>query len=513
VPARFSAQALPAIKFSLFAFFTACIFAGIAGSRHWPLVNDAALMHSIAFLLDHGMAPYREITEVNWPGAYLVNWAVIHTLGGSVLAWRIFDLAVLVALEAAGIALTVSCQGTAFSGFLGASLFWLYHLRDGAGQSGQRDLCVGVLMAIGMACAMNSRMRRLRLSAFVAGVACGAGLMIKPVAFFLIPAVVTAAFESTSSSERKMILRSMIGGALLPVVLVLFFLIYERSLSSFFITGLPLMSFHAALGRQGFFYTLKSAFAGSILTMAALTAGMALLRRQQSRLAWASMLGAIGGLVSYLFQAKCYPYQRYPMLIFLFLWMGVEIVEAWRNKQSDIRSSAGQVFAFASLVFAVAVAPLYARRAERTRWNDAVPTAIVADINRLGGTKALDRQVQCLDTTGGCLDALYRLRLVQATGMVYDEFLFNKDVPSAAVERVRMNFIQQMDANPPKVIIATRWLFPSGPSDYRKLDSSPELTELLRQRYVLLEERDFGVGETGPLGYRLYVLRSWDTNK
>ncbi len=56
------------------------------------MIGDAALMHYVVFLMDRGAAPYRDLSEINLPGSYFVEWAVVHIAGGGELAWRCFDL-------------------------------------------------------------------------------------------------------------------------------------------------------------------------------------------------------------------------------------------------------------------------------------------------------------------------------------------------------------------------------------------------------------------------------------
>ena len=56
---------------------TAAVLAAAVGTVHWPIVGDAPLFHYIAFLMDHGMKPYREITNNSMPGSYLTEaWAM-----------------------------------------------------------------------------------------------------------------------------------------------------------------------------------------------------------------------------------------------------------------------------------------------------------------------------------------------------------------------------------------------------------------------------------------------------
>ena len=42
----------------------------VVHTLRWPLMQDAQVMHYVNFLTDHGFAPYREIGDMNMPGAY-----------------------------------------------------------------------------------------------------------------------------------------------------------------------------------------------------------------------------------------------------------------------------------------------------------------------------------------------------------------------------------------------------------------------------------------------------------
>ena len=52
------------------------IYCGVF-SLYWPLMVDSPSMHCVTFLMDHGMKPYREITNNNMLGSYLTEaWAM-----------------------------------------------------------------------------------------------------------------------------------------------------------------------------------------------------------------------------------------------------------------------------------------------------------------------------------------------------------------------------------------------------------------------------------------------------
>ena len=82
-------------QFVLGATVVACVAVYLVHSLSWPLVNDAVLLRYATFLRQHGFAPYREVLDYNLPGSYFADWLVVHTLGASAFAWRVYDLSLL----------------------------------------------------------------------------------------------------------------------------------------------------------------------------------------------------------------------------------------------------------------------------------------------------------------------------------------------------------------------------------------------------------------------------------
>ncbi|PYN13988.1 MAG: hypothetical protein DME06_05730, partial [Candidatus Rokuibacteriota bacterium] len=106
-------------------------------SRTWPLIHDAPLMHYIAWRIQHGAVPYRDVFDMNAPGPYLIHLLLLGTLGGGDLAWRIFDLGWL-ALTCWLLALYAWPVG-AGPAAVAAALVAVYHLAGGVWLAGQRD--------------------------------------------------------------------------------------------------------------------------------------------------------------------------------------------------------------------------------------------------------------------------------------------------------------------------------------------------------------------------------------
>ena len=95
-------------------------------------------MHYIAWRILDGAAPYRDLFDMNFPGAYAAHLLLLLTLGPGDLAFRAFDLGILL-LVGAGLWSALRASG-AWGGLAAAALFALYHVAGGPWLAGQRDL-------------------------------------------------------------------------------------------------------------------------------------------------------------------------------------------------------------------------------------------------------------------------------------------------------------------------------------------------------------------------------------
>ena len=118
-------------------------------TRNWQLVSDAALIRYATFLLSNGFAPYRQLTDINLPGSYLLDWAALHLFGAGRFGLRLYDLSLLVAAGAAMVIIAPRKQRS--DALCAACLFALFHGRDGATQLGQRDLAIAALLLVAIA--------------------------------------------------------------------------------------------------------------------------------------------------------------------------------------------------------------------------------------------------------------------------------------------------------------------------------------------------------------------------
>ncbi|HEY0785834.1 MAG TPA: hypothetical protein VGD62_08165 [Acidobacteriaceae bacterium] len=491
----------------------------IVFSWHWPLANDAALMHYAVFMQQHGFAAYRGVHDINLPGAYLPSWLAISLSTPSTdnLTWRLYDLGLL---ALAGVSMIFLARSTDwFAGIFAAALFALFHGRDGIGQTGQRDLAIAALLLLATTCLVTAvrRVSTRRLPGPDAdgwlfagfGLALGAATTTKPfgvVYFAVLLGWALLAMRRQGRSVSPALFPALLGFGV-PLAGAMLFLLHNHAARSFLDVCRVTLPFHASVGRFPLWAIIGRIAPLSLLKLAGVALVLFVVRRSWRRPEIVPVLLCMGlGICFFLLQDKGYSYQRYPHLAFLLLWVALECTSALKDQRWPMR-----LVGLAGLLFGIfGLAPSYLRTAHHAQWHEPYLQAMQQDLRRAGGT-ALDRRVQCIDSISGCANVLYRMRLVQATGTLYDEFLFpppdRRSTPPQAVAAAQQTFLGEILRNPPQVFVVASWLFPEGPGDYQKLALWPVFRTYLADHYVLADEQNFPRAENGPLGFRMYVRK------
>jgi hypothetical protein len=496
------------------------VFWFLLRSIHWPLVGDATLMHYVVFLIDHGRVPYREIGDMNFPGAYLPDWVIIRTFGGDALAWRIYDLFLLLL---GGVSLYVITRPASwFAGVWAATLFALIHGRDGLYQVGQRDLAVAILSTLGVAILFQGVRSKPICASFIFGLSLGTAFLIKPTAsiFILLAAPLLRHFYKTGVRAWQSML-AIVGGWVLPICLAVGWLARYGALQAFLRTESTLARYHAALGCRSIGYLLQHSFS-PVLPVAILW----LLLRLLSKSGLSStdlkddwnvfenqtlLLGVALGLAVYIVQGKGYPYHRYSLLAFLLAIMARDF-DAMLRRKEVLRWIGATVFVATSIFVGCSSALALGRYEWQTNEFQRTLEIDLIGIETQLGESTLSGKVQCLDSISGCVATLYDMKLVQSSSLIYDEYLFHP-AGTPAVDDTRASFWRAIQAAPPLVFVVTDPLFPDGPNHYEKLTLWPDFTLWLNKNYALKIEhpsmkpiRQGGPAFT-PAGYRIYVQR------
>jgi hypothetical protein len=490
------------LAIALTVFFSVCVSILAVRTLHWPLVNDPAQIHYVNFLIDNGRAPYRDLIEMNMPGTYLYTNAVSHFLGSGALGWRSFDLLLMGAMVLAMIA--IARPYSLAGGIFGAGLFVLYHGRDGPGELGQRDLVIAVLMMIGYAFLFHALRKGKSWPMLLFGLCFGAASTIKPLPvpfFFLLLLMAALTLRHRHQPALKPMLFS-IAGLLIPAAIVLIFLLREHSLGAFVYTVRDLLPYYASLRCGDWFYLLNKSSSPSLRLMVALILGITLVRRDWH--SWeelALLAGICFGIASFFLQAKGFVYHRYPALAFLLLWGGIQFALSLRER------GLARILGVVGLATGIILAPMYVAEASRSHWNEMYITSLTQDLNDLGG-QPLSSHIQCMDTLSECDTTLYRMQLLQATGLIYDFWVFGPDQEKAIHDSQR-RFWKEVQQNPPTVFIVGTGLFPHELEGYNKLDYWPEFHNYLFANYDLYDDKAFGKGKYF-LAYRVYVRKGYN---
>ncbi len=472
-----------------------CVLGFVAASWHWPLVGDAALLHFVVFLADHGFTPYRDIPDLNLPGALAAEAAVMHLLGPGSLAWRVYDFALLAVIGAVAWAL---CRPSRLAALFAAGVFALIHGRDGLIQTGQRDLLMAALLA--PACALL--LRPGRVPWLLAGLCLGAACTVKPSGVFFALALPAAGLFRQRILSRRGLVLSLAGGFAFPLVAALCYLLHARALTASLQLETHLAPFHASLFRllpgKLLAQSVSSVLLPLFLAWLCLFVSGKRWREPKDRML---LVAFVCGVLSFFVQGRGYPYHRYPSEVFLLLLAGLAF--------TGPRTRAERAVAAAGLVFgAFVVAPKSLVQVARfTADRDPLRQALTADLQTLG---ARDGRVQCLDMAGGCIATLYHARLVQATGFLYDCYLYPETAYSRERDLYRAAFQGALHAHPPQLVVVTS--DECGPADlsYSKLSRWPWLAAYLGAEYALIREyrpttpQSWGGKPAFPYGYRIY---------
>ncbi len=458
------------------------------------------------------MAPYRVLGDMNMPGALLVEWIVMHTLGGGDIAWRVFDFGSLAV--AAGAMLYIARPYDWFSGVFAASLFALVHGRDGLAQPGQRDLTMAVVLVLATAFLFCAVRRERVWAAGLFGLCAGVAATIKPTALpFGVVLFVIATMEIRRRGRpiRWYIIASSLSFLFAPLA-ALAFLHHEHATAAFLQGLRTVVPYYSSLGHRPFVFLLLHSI--SPLLPLVLT-WLVMLCIGWPRLDWertALSMGAALGLASYLLQPRGFPYYRYPFLAFLLPLMAIDFVSAVKSLAGRHPKLRRTLATAALAIGSLFIAPVSAIYIHQYEWrNIEFISSVEENIDRLGGS-SLSGHIQCIDSISGCGTALYRSRLVQSTGVLSDFLLFGPD-QTPIVRQTREQFLGEITSNPPKVIVVSSWLHIDGPDNYEKLDRWPAFKNYLQSNYLLdtdwrpRQPVKWWSREEWPKGYRIYVRK------
>jgi len=461
----------------------------LVASLRWPLIHDAPLMDYIAWRVMSGAVPYRDIFDMNMPGTYLIHIVALRVFGSGDLGWRLFDL-VWLALTAA--ALHAFCRPISrWGGGLAAAFFVAYHLGQGALSLGQRDflLCLFLVLGAHLAALSVERAGSARLS-FLAGGVLGFGATVKPHAALYAAFVLAVLVASWWRRERPRALLNaaayLAGTAVAPALIGLW-------LAS--VGGLdPLIEMVTRYLIP--YYPRLGGFSPALLAWQLLKPNLFWVlvaaapwerAEREPRLALA-VLGAVYGVLHYALQQRGWWYHEYPFHAFLFILVAMSL--AGLLARPEARSKACALLCLLLLEYPLALTAGRAAREPRSGGLAPAKKRVLDSLVAYLGPRVDPRHdtVQTMDTAAGGVNALFVLRVREATRFLYDFHLlyFTRE---PYVRQLQSQFMTQIRASAPKYVVLFRWSWPP-PSGYQRFEAFPEFRRWLDDFYVLDDEQE-----------------------
>lgn len=475
-------------------------------SLHWPLLLDSPVMHYVRFLMDHGMRPYREITDNNMPGAYITEGWAMSLFGGTDFGWRLYDFTLLGVLTLAMVVIAWPVDWLA--GIYAGGLFTLVHASEGPFYAGQREQLMATLLMVSCALLFLSVRRHLPplmfLVGFLSAMAASIKPTISPVALFL---VLAAAFVL---HRRRLPVRASLlygsGGLLLALLLNIGFLVRYHAVQPFLFILHTITPAYISLNRPGFGFLTRHLVPDNLLVLIGLAAVVLLLRRHWDWERGVLAVAAAAGILSFYIQQKGFLHHRYLFLVFILLLTAMELTPAARSR------GLLRALGLAGILFTIVLSvPHYLSLLRHTSPHRELTPTLEADLESLGGQQ-LQHQVQCFDLIFGCLNSLYHLGLVENTGYTGDLLLF-AEKPNVATDFYRTMF-QALDAQHPAsvYVITNNWFGHS--SSFDRLNNWPQFASYLHDHFTLVRTRTFPLEDRNapssdpmqePYTYRIYV--------
>ena len=479
----------------------------VAYSIHWTVIWDSAVLHYVNFLIDHGLRPYRDISDSNMPGAYLTERWAMYLFGRGDLAWRLYDftLSLLLALSFVVIARPFDWMAGVYAG----GMFAILHASEGPNFAVEREQVMTTLLAVGIAALFLAMRRRRPVLMAIFGFVMGLAASIKPTCAPLALAVGVTALL-VLRRQREPISRYLwvaIAGFSIAVVAVVWFFVSTHSFHDFLFVTRTLLPSYVATKHLGFGDLFRILLPKNILLLLPFGLLLALRNRSWNYERWILFAAMLFGAASFFAQRKGIIYHRHPFLAFLLLLLGLEFLPALRSATGLRR---GLAVAGVLITLAVSV-PHYISELHRSTPVSALrfSRALTSDLSVLGSER-LQRKVECFDLTDGCFSALYHLGLVQNNGFTGDLLFFSPD-PSPVADFYRRQFWQRASEHPPEIFVLSNEWFQVGHT-FRKLEAWPEFQRYLEANYTEVLSRAFAVpgavyANDQPSRYRIYIRK------
>lgn len=478
----------------------------VAGfSLGWPMFVDSPILVYVGYLMaEHGLLPYRDIFDMNTPGAHLFNFLLVTTLGQGRLAFRVADLACLAAVAAA--TWTFMRRLGRQAAICAAVLFGLSYLAHGPYFSLQREFLLLVPVSLSILVAAAPGSLRPPWRSFLAALCLGVAATIKPHAAIVLPVILLylggrhdPAGTGAPPGRRRgltLLLPAACGFAA-PLLGVWLFLAATGSLGPFLEIARSYWPLYTRLstshqtigGVDRLIYLIRgfSRFGGPgalWLVPAALGLSFSLHASRPDREKKRLVLLLAGCAVAFalfpVFAGQFWEYHYLPLTYFLILLGSASLAPLAPGSKTGPKTLALSALLLVALFRAhpplefltqITSGDLYNPRLEKA---EEIAGYLKPRLEP-GDT------VQPLDWTGGAVHGMLQSEAPLATRFLYD-FHFYHHVSSPYIRALRSRFISEFDAAQPRFVVEIEsekpWVW-----GYDTTREFPELRRRLLARY------------------------------
>ncbi len=472
----------------------------ITKSLGWKLMLDPPLYHYIAKLIMSGLAPYRDIFDMNFPGTYALHLFVVNIFGAGDFSWRLFDLTCLLCIN---ISIFAYCRRFSNSASLSAvALFTGFHLINGPLCAGQRDYIMLVFLFSGTFFFLKFTEKTRSSYLAAAGLLNGSAAGLKPFAglwILFLAAIIGLLFRNSRAAQIKHLIIFLFSSSICLLCLCLW-LWWSGGLIPFFeIVFHYLIPLYSGLK----FNTLSSGLLVDHLgvpiiipaCVILLIESIIIVLTKNSSLKHIIIRGGIVyGILHYGMQGKGLYYHLYPLMGFLFMTAASWTDSEYKHLLSSLkRSVVAAVLAFIMCWFSLC-AIKYMIKAPPHYINElAYPEALIQDLK---DRVPPNETVQNLETMSGGILTLLKMDIIQPTGFICDGHLFH-NIDNPYIKNLRTRFLGELQKKPPLFIVVAKNTWPI--YGYERLNTFPDLRNWLQKNYTLDVERE---------RYRLYKRKA-----
>jgi len=267
-----------------------------------------------------GQKPYIDIFDQAYPGIFFIHYLIQATLGESITAFRIFDLAWQTATATMIYLVVASVFRNRLAGFLGAIFYAIYYIGLGPWNTGQRDGFFLLLYLLSFRLFIPRKEGRDIPHSALAGILIGFAVLIKPVAALAALVFLLLSIKTTKSKFLSAL--AFAGGCCTPLIAVIFYYwrlggLRDLYLSLFYFTSKVYVDYEL-IDRPtllaGVFMIPSVRFHIIILLGAALLIPLRkrIAREKESRLSWLLLI-LLAAYAGYFSQAKYFYYHQAPV--------------------------------------------------------------------------------------------------------------------------------------------------------------------------------------------------------